>query len=205
MIKEGQLAKLKLILEDGSEQEWECVTDKIEEDRISLIVPRDNPEFTKYFQEGAEIAVSVYSQEGIIAFDSIIMDSAPDSDFIIEFSGEYTKIQRRKHIRAYLETKLVIERLTGQNQITSTVDIGGASIKFVYDGQFRINEWVNSRLYLPFQTVSIRAAGTIVKKPHLLPNEYILLFNQIRDDDRQQIIDKCLDLQTFDINLDRIE
>ena len=190
MIKKGQLTKLRLTLEDSSEHEWECVTKEIEKDRLLLVVPKESPDFMNNFQEGAEVGVNIYSPSGILVFDSIIMESSIDSDFVIEFNGEYTKIQRRRFSRSYLETKIIIERLTGQNLVTSTVDIGGASMKFVYDGEFRPNEWVNSRLYLPFQPASIRAAGTIIKKPHLLENEYILLFNQIREEDREKILGK---------------
>lgn len=191
MIKNGRLTKLKLKLEDNTIQEWECVTKQVESDRLYLNVPKENPDFVRHFKEGKEIDVFVYSPEGIATFNSIIIDSSPESDFSIEYCGEYSVIERRRFPRAYFETKLILERLTCQQLVATTVDIGGNSLKFTYETPFRTNEWVNTRLYIPQLPAPIRTAGTIIKKNHLGEKEYILLFNNINEEARQTILEKC--------------
>lgn len=191
MIRNGRLTRLKLTLEDNSVQEWECVTKDVGNDRLALAVPRENPDFSRYFQEGKEIEVFIYSPEGIATFKSMIIDSCPTSDFVIEYCGEYSVIERRRYPRAYFETKLILERLTCQQLVATTVDIGGCSVKFTYETPFRPNEWVNSKLYIPLLPAPIRIAGTIVKKNHLAEKEYVLLYNNISEEGREKIIEKC--------------
>lgn len=200
MIKKGLLTRLKIILEDNSTHEWECAVEDIDSDRLILAVPKENPEFMSLFTEGTEVSVGIYSSSGVSFFDSIIINSDPDSDFVIEYLCDCPKIDRRKYKRAYFETKALIERLTGQNILTTTIDIGGGSYRFISDTPFRENEWVNTRLRIPMEKISVRVAGTIIKKPHLLDNEYILLFNQLNMDDREMIIQSCHNVETLGAN-----
>lgn len=200
MSKKGLLVRLKTILEDGTIQEWECVVNEVLGDRLSLHVPKDNPQFMSTFKEGTDISVSVISNSGVYFFDSIVIESGCNSDFTIEYGPNCEIVERRKYKRVFTETKALLERLAGQNIIVTTKDLSGGSFKFIYDSTFRSNEWVNLRLKLPLEKESIRTAGTIVKMPHLLENEYLLLFNQIRDDERQRIIDTCEEVQLLGLD-----
>jgi len=197
MIKEGLLTRLKISLEDGSTHEWECAVQDVYKDRLALAVPTENPEFAALFTEGADISVGVFSSSGVSFFDSIVISSGLDSDFVIEYCDDCPKINRRKYKRAYFETKVLIERLTCQNILTSTIDIGGGSYRFTSDTPFRANEWVNTRLRIPLEKSSVRITGTIIKKAHLLDNEYILLFNQVTAEDREMIIKSCDEVETL--------
>lgn len=104
MIKDGRLTKLKLKLADDSIQEWECGTRRIENDRLSSNVPKENPEFMRYFQEGKEIDVRIYTPSEIAVFKSIIIDSFPE--FVIEYDDEYSDVERRGFTRAYYDTTI---------------------------------------------------------------------------------------------------
>lgn len=204
MPQKGLLVRLKAVLEDGTIQEWECVINEDLGDRLSLLVPKDNPVFMSTFTEGTDISVNIISNSGVYSFDSIVIDSDYDSDFTIEYSNDCKKLERRKYKRVYVETKILLERLSGQNIILQTVELSGGSCKFLCDSPFRTNEWVNSRLKLPLEKESVRISGTIVKMPHLAANEYLLLFNQIRDEDRKLIIDKCDEIQSLGLDAEFI-
>lgn len=200
MPQKGLLVRLKAVLEDGTIQEWECIVNEDLGDRLSLQVPKDNPTFMSTFKEGTDISVNIISNAGVYSFDSIVIDADYDSDFTIEYCADCKKIERRRYKRTYVETKVLLERLNGQNIIVKTVELGGGSCKFICDSPFRPNEWVNARLKLPLEKDSIRISGTIVKMAHLSANEYILLFNQIRDDQRKQLIDKCEEVQSLGLD-----
>lgn len=195
LIKEEQKTILTLRLEDNSVRELECFIKEIDKDRLSLTLSEDSTDNANYFEEGSEIAVTVITSTGLNRFDSIVLDSPFESSIVIDYNGEYTEIDRREFPRCKLETKFIIERLMGQNIITTTTDLGGGGLKFIYDGEFRVNEWVNSRIYTELNSPSVRAAGTILKKSHLLENEYLILFNQVNELDREVIVGKCLDVQ----------
>lgn len=198
LIREDQKTKLTVKLEDNSVHELDCFIKEVEKDRLSLTFPEDKLGYAKYFDEGSEVSVKIFTPSGIKAFDSIVLDSPLEPDFVIEYIEEHTEIQRREYLRCDLKTKFIIERHSGENIITHTLDIGGGGIKFYYDGLFNTDEHAKCRLYLPLQFSSVQAIGNIVKKPHMQKDEHVFIFSNIKNADRDRIIKKCFEIQTAD-------
>lgn len=195
VIREDQKAKLVFKLGDKSERELDCFVKDIQKDRLSLAFPKEALSYAEYLQEGNEVPVKIFTPSGIRVFDAMILNSPLEQDFVIEYVEDSIQIQRRAYARVKLETKLIVERSNGQNIITYTHDIGGGGLRFHYEGDFFPNEQVKCRLYLPKQMTSIVAMGEILKKPHLLKNEFIVLFTDIRESDRDRIIKKCFEVE----------
>lgn len=195
-IREKQKAKLSLKLADNSEYELECFIKDIHSDRLSLTIPRDLIAYARHLEEGDEIPVKIFTPAGIRVYNAMVLESPVDSEFVIEYVEDNIQVQRREFVRGTLETKIIIERYGNDNIITHTIDIGGGGIRFFYDGEFYPNELVKCRLYLPFQMSSIQAQGNIIDSPHLLPNEHVILFQNIHNNDRDKIIQKCFEIQT---------
>lgn len=205
LLKKDQKTKLIFRLEDNSEHELECFIKDIENDRISLTFPPEYLPYAKYLDEGSEIYVNIFTPTGITAFNSMVLNSPLEPNFVIEYIDENTDIQRRDYLRCYLQTKFIIEKFNGQNLITQTVDIGGGGIKFYYEGTFKPDEHANCRLYLPMQISSVQAEGKIVYKPHLKTNEHLFVFTNIKMLERDKIIRKCFEMQTAENEEDYIE
>jgi c-di-GMP-binding flagellar brake protein YcgR len=195
-IKEEQLVKLFFKAADGSEKELDCSIKKIYKDRLSINFPKEIIYYTDYLQEGEEVTAKIFTPSGIKIFDAIILNSPLEPEFIIEFVENYIEVQRRKYLRADLETKVIIERSEKGNIVTRTLDIGGGGVRFLFDGNFDYKETVNCLLYLPMYLSSIKATGIIIKDEHLGAKEYVLVFTKIDERERDKIIKKCIEIQS---------
>lgn len=198
-IKENQQVKLSFKTADGSEKDLDCSIKNIYKDRLSLNFPKEIIYYKDYLQEGDEVRAEIYTPTGIKMFEAIILNSPLEYDFVIEFVENFIEIQRRKYLRADLKTKVIIERPEKGNIVTSTLDIGGGGIRFLYEGVFEEKEKVNCLLYLPMYLNSIKASGIIIQDKHLEKNEHVMVFTKIDEKERDKIIKKCLELQSATI------
>ncbi|MDD3437464.1 MAG: PilZ domain-containing protein [Candidatus Gastranaerophilales bacterium] len=193
-IRENQLTKLVFKTADNSEKELCCNIKDIYKDRISLNYPKETMYYLDYLEEGDEVNAQIFTPLGVRMFDSIILDSPREEEFIIEFIDNYIEIQRRKYLRVDLNTKIIIER-EEKNIVTHTLDIGGGGVRFFYNGSFGHHEKVGCFLYLPMLLNSIKAKGIILKDNHLKKDEHVLFFTKIDEGERDKIIKKCFELE----------
>lgn len=194
-IREEQKVKLSFKTYSGTQVELSCVIRDVEKDRLTLSFPKDALSYIEYLQEGNEIPVQIYTPSGIRMFDAVILNSPIDKNFVIEYVEDSIQIQRREYSRVTLETKIIIERTSGENIVTKTMDIGGGGVRFIYSGFFAQNEFAKCRLYLPMHLASVQAEGIIAKKPHLGSNEYVFQFEKISESDRDKILQKCFEIE----------
>lgn len=189
-IKENQKAVLTFKLDDDSEKEISCIVKEVQKDRISLTFPEDMLIYADYFGESTEVPVRICTPNGVKVFETIVINSPLEDEFVIEFGQETKDIQRRKYKRAPMKTKVIINR-EDNNIVTQTMDLSGGGIRFSFDGEFYPNEEVGVMLYLPFQIRSIKAKGTIIEKEYLPKNECVVVFTKIENQDREKIIKNC--------------
>lgn len=199
-IREGQKTKLMFKTADGTEKEFDCFIKEVFPDRLSLSFPRDLLDYACYLEEGTELPVKVFTPTGVKAFDSIIINSPYESEFVIEFVEDHIQIQRREFSRVDLKVKVIIERTDKNNVVSDTIDISGGGIRFLYDGEFEPQEEVGALLYLPNAIRSIKAKGYILKPGHLPPEQHVLLFTSIDENDRDKIVKQCFDIQLSNSN-----
>lgn len=195
-IKENQKVKLSFITAGGYKQEIDCLIKEVFSDRISLDFPDEILDFAESLEEGSELMVKVFTPSGVKVFDSIVLYSPLEHDFVIEYAEIEKEIQRREYTRVLLETKVVIQRRAGKgNIVTNTVDVSGGGIKFYYDGGFEPEEEVNVALFLP-QSKAVQARGIIIYNQKLAATEHVLYFTDIDESDRDRIVKVCFDIQT---------
>ena len=193
-IKEDQKAKLLFKMADDSEKEFDCQIKEVQKDRISLKFPDELLEYSDFLEEGIELPVQIFTPSGIKSFDSIVLNSPLEAEFVIEYSeNNIIQIQRRKYLRTELRTKLIINREGNVNIVTYTNDIGGGGVRFYYAGTFEKEEKVECMLYLPMQMRSVMAKGIVIDGSHLKENEHVLLFTDIDEKERDRIIKACFE------------
>lgn len=195
-IRENQKTKLLFKTEDGSEKELDCSVKKFDKDRISLNYPYDAMDYVDYLQEGDEVTVKIFTPLGVRIFDAVVLDSPLEPEFVVEYVENSTNIQRRSYPRINLKTKVIIEREENDNIVTHTIDISGGGIRFFYEGKIYPGEEVGVLLYLPYMIRSVQAIGVIMKNDNLPKNEYVLLFTEISERERDKIIKQCFEIQT---------
>ncbi len=195
-IKKGQKIKLCFETIDNPDVEVDCFIKEVSKDRLSLDFSDEIFRYIDDLKEGNEMIANIFTPEGIKVFDTIILNSPLEDDFIIEYVERSLKIQRRKYIRAALDAKIIIERLEFDNIITSTTEVGGGGLRFIYEGSFEPKELLGSLLYLPKQIRAIRAKGILLPNEYLPKNEHVLMFTDIDENDRSRIIKQCFEIQT---------
>lgn len=163
-------------------------------DRLTLSFPESKREFAPYLREGTEIKAFIYTFTGIIIVDSIVYDSPFDGQFVIEFNESHQVIQRRKYVRTPFIVDFFIQK-EGGNIKTNTVDIGGGGVRFISDTPLKANDICHVQLRLNSFEPMIKAEGIILKKHFYRPNEYVLEFMIINENDRNKIIQRCLQIE----------
>ncbi len=196
-IRKKQKAKISILLDNGSERNFECFVKEVHSDRIYLDYPKEIIEYGQYLQEGLTLSVKIYTPSGIKMYDAMVLNSPLDFDFVIEYVEDYIQIQRREYLRVPLETKVIIER-ESENIVTKTIDVSGGGIRFLSNKKLNYNEKIKCMLYLPMRLESIKAQGVIIRAPHLPQGQYIMLFEKISERDRDKIVKKCFELQAAD-------
>lgn len=199
-VRKGQKVKLQFKTVDNSSNDVDCFIEEIYSDRISLTVSDYVLKYSQYFNEGEELAAKIFTPIGVKFFDTIVLNSPEESEFVIEFIEDAPQLQRREYTRVELETKVIIERKDADNLVTHTVDISGGGIRFISPVAFKSDEEVLVFLYLPFSIRSIQAQSVIVKNEHLGENEYVALFTQIDERERDKIIKQCFETQAAKLN-----
>ena len=195
-LKKGEKLKIKFNISSIRSYEISCLIKWIESDRISLIYPENDQNLTKYLHEGKEIEVVVYSDKGVFAFDSIVMDSPFSRDFIIEYPEEKTKIQRREYVRAPIRTEFVLTKAeyTVKSQ---TINIGGGGVRFTSDKEFKISDKWDFMLNLSKNNIIATGTGEIlysIKQDNNVVS--VIKFLEIEEITRNKIIKICFEEET---------
>lgn len=193
--RKGQKVKLKFKMADNSDKEIDCYITEIHSDRLFLTKPGELFNYIQYFDEGKELSVRIFTPIGVKIFDTIVLNSPLESDFVIEYIEDSLQIQRREYTRVELDLKVIIEKQGKGNLITHTVDISGGGLRFYCEESFEPDESVGVYLYLPFSIRSIQSKAIIIKNSHLPKNEHVLCFTEINERDRDKIIKQCFETQ----------
>ncbi len=179
-----------------------CDIKSFDNDRIYLEFPEENKNFIKDFPEGKEIGVLIYTNSGIFIFDSIVINSPLEQDFVIELPDEKKKIQRREYLRAPMKLKLNLNK-DDVNYEVQTINIGGGGIRFVAQEQFNINDLWGFSFVLP-QGDEIKGVGkilyTILQGKNIVS---VITFNSISETERNKLIKLCFDEEIKNLNVKR--
>lgn len=194
-IKENQKVQLSFKLADGSSKEIDCLVVEAYTDRISLTAPAEVIEYSDYLGEGEELNVKIFTPSGVKIFDTIVLDSPLEPEFVIEYIQTATAIQRREFVRVDMELKVLLQKEDKTNLVTRTVNVSGGGLRFYSEGSFVPQEIVNITLYMP-EDRAVQAKGVIIPNEFLPPNEYVLSFSEIQERERDRIIKKCFEAQS---------
>lgn len=191
-LKTDQAVRLNFSTPSFNEVSLTCRIKWTEHDRICLDFPSTGKKFLKELPEGKEIGVVVYTASGIFVFDSIVINSPLEEEFVIEFPQEKKKIQRREYLRAAVNLQLFLMKDCIEYE-TRTINIGGGGIRFVVKDRLSVNERWNFSLLLPGEKV-IKGSGKILYT--LLQGQStagVITFTDLSETERNRIIKLCFE------------
>lgn len=195
-IAKNQKAKIFFDGENGIEMELDCIVKTIYDDRIELAYPEDAEPLKQYLEEGTPIDIKIFTPSGLMVFESMVINSPYDDEFVVEYVEDAVVIQRRDYSRSPLKTKLTLE-LSKEVFIASTIDISGGGIKFCSKEELEPEQVVKGKLYLRNYDAPASFEAVILDNPSLQPDEYTLAFTNIDEKERDKIIKTCfaIDMQ----------
>lgn len=199
-LKIGNEVKIEYLNCDGQVESIVAKIANIEYDRLEVSKPRENYEQAcQYLNEGTTILVYIYTNNGIRAFDSIVLNPLKEK-LIIDFPNDYKNIQRRKYIRAsWISQAILIDPKTNESFNITTKDLGGEALKFITNRLLKQDEEYKISLTLDNFLPSVIIKGRIEKKKHFKEQEYLFFYENIKDSDRNKIIKKCLELEVCEM------
>lgn len=194
-IKKDQKVKLFLKMADGSQKEVDCQTKEVYSDRISLTTPPEVLENAEYLDEGEEFVVKIFTPTGVKIFDTIVLDSPHEEEFVIEYAAIASEVQRREYVRVPMQVKIVVQREgAAKGVVSSTMDVSGGGLRFTYNNELTPGEEVQVTMYFP-EIRNILVKGVVIHNDFLPDDVFVLAFTEINEMDRDRIIKKCFEEQ----------
>ncbi len=191
-LEKGQKVRLRFDMSSLREESITCVVKWFEDDRVALVFPENQENIAKNLFEGKELEAILYTDSGIYVFDSVVINSPLEHDFVIEIPDDKKRIQRRDYIRAAFNLKMFLMQENRQLE-TKTVNIGGGGIRFLVKEELKPEDVWNFMLYLPDNTF-VKGRGIILYS-FLQGNTIVsvIKFSDISETDRNRIIKKCFE------------
>jgi c-di-GMP-binding flagellar brake protein YcgR len=189
----GHKARLMFKISTIRSADITCCIKWIEKDRIALVFPDEAQEFAQYLYEGKELNVIAHTNFGIYNFESVVIDSPFNHDFVIEFPEENTKIQRRGYVRMPLKLELTLER-SGTKIRTRTINISGGGVRFRIDKELGPAEIWKFNIYLPKWDEYVQGFGEVLYS--IKQNKSVISvikFTDIAEVCRNKIIKMCFE------------
>lgn len=202
-LEAGQKIRLKFNTSSLRSESLTCVVKWFEEDRVALVFPDEGQYLIKSLPEGKDLEAVVYTDSGIYAFDSIVINSPLEHDFIIEMPDEKKRIQRRDYVRAPFNLKFILSNKDKEIE-TKTINIGGGGVRFLVKEELKPNALWNFTLHMPDGMIA-KGKGIILYS--FLQGKMIisvLKFVDISETERNRIIKKCFEEEVKNIKLKKL-
>lgn len=191
----GQKVQIVFKNDRGENLQIICDIKEILEDSLVLNYPDNFMQFAEFLEEGTEIQANIFAGPHIKVLDSIILAEPHNSTIEIDFPEDYETIQRRAYIRENLEYPITIKNEQQCIEAT-TLDMGGGGFRFKTDQHIEPDAFVHISICLNEHKAMLECIGKVSRKDHFPEGEYLVEFIEISENDRNKIIQKCIQAQT---------
>lgn len=193
---------VEILIADGEYKgKYKTHIDEVGERLLSVFAPTYQGTVIP-LHEGEKVEIVFWDEIASYAMDTVIVQriAVPIPIFVLEFSDEIQRVQRRNFVRvpaSYPLTYRVIER-TGLSQMKRgrTLDLSGGGMRFETPEKLDNGAILHTSLELPVGEISTPARVCRVEKNEDSRNYAISLeFFQISERERDQVIRCVFDLQ----------
>ncbi len=181
--------KVTLIFQkDNSMIEMVCSIENIYDDRLELNLPQYFMRYINYLQVGKRVTAKVFSKVGTIDFNTVIISSPLEEEFLIEFDYNAIKITPGAELPV-VQAIEALELVSEEGAIvTKTFEISSDYIKFYSDKKFNLEDNLTGTLRLSKNYGKITFSGIITDHDAVYDNEYTLHFSTITEVDKQILL-----------------
>ena len=182
--------KIALIFQKGDALiEMLCTIEKIYDDRLELALPQYFMRYIDSLQVGSKVTAKVFTKLGTIDFNSVIIKSPLEDEFIIELDYNALKLTPGEDIPVIAAVEKIFIQSDNESMSTKTLQLSTEYIKFTSSKQkFNINDVIEGTLNLPKDYGIINFKAIISEIDDVFDNEYKATFTTITELARQDLL-----------------
>ena len=188
LIKSGQ--KISIYFQKGENLvEISCLITKAYEDRIVVELPQYFMRYIEFLNVGQRLTVKVFSKIGTVDFNTIIISSPLEDDFMIEYDRNAIKLTPTSEIPSVEAIESLNIKLPDSNILKEkTFVLSTEYIKFYSDYSFKVNDTFEGELILPKNYGIINFTGTVSEVDPVYDNEFTASYSNMIEEDRQALL-----------------
>ncbi|MDD3150097.1 MAG: PilZ domain-containing protein [Candidatus Gastranaerophilales bacterium] len=199
IFQQGDKAVIKFDISSIRHEEVSCGVVRVEKDRMILDFPDDKIKIASYLPEGKDINLLIYTSTGIRVFDSIVINSPFEENFIVEYYEETDLIQRRDYLRVDIDLDLILAN-SEERVKTKVTNIGGGGVRFLSNGHFMLNSQWDFTIYSPSWDFPVRGIGNVINTLKLNGQlQSVIQFTEINELERNKIIKLCFEIEAHNL------
>ena len=182
--------KIALIFQKGDNLiEIICTIEKIYDDRLELALPQYFMRYIDSLQVNSRVTAKVFTKLGTIDFNSVIIKSPLEDEFVIEFDYNAIKLTAGEDIPVVAAVEPIFIQKDNDNISTKTLHLSTEYIKFASSKyKFSINDVIDATLNLPEDYGIIKFKAIISEIDDVFDDEYKATFSTITEIDRQNLL-----------------
>lgn len=187
LFTEGQ--KITLYFQKNTNMvEMICSVEKVQDDRLDLILPQYFMRYIEFLQVGCKITAKAFSKLGTIDFNSVVIYSALEDTFTIELDYNSVRLTPGKELPVVSAIEHLEVKRENEIALCKTFELSTDYIKFYSEQKFDIEEEFEATLILPKDYGIIKFKAVITEVDPVYDNEYTALFTTMTEVDRQSVL-----------------
>lgn len=182
--------KIALIFQKGENLiEILCTIEKIYDDRLELALPQYFMRYIDSLQVNSKVTAKVFTKLGTIDFNSVIIKSPLEDEFVIELDYNALKLTTGENIPMVAAVEPIYIQKDDENLSTTTLQLSTEYVKFTSSKlKFNINDVINATLNLPGDYGIINFKAIISEIDDVFDDEYKASFTTITEIDKQNLL-----------------
>ena len=177
-----------LIQKDEKLVEISCKISEVKEDRLYVDLPPYFMRYIKYLEVGKRLTVKVFTKDGTVDFNAVVITSPLEDEFSIELDENAQKLVPGSEYNAVKAIELLKIKYNNEDFTGNTFEISTDSLKFTCDKDFCIDEHFDCELVLPESYGIISFRATIIEVNTEYYNEYRISYSYMNEQDREKLL-----------------
>lgn len=188
LIKSGQ--KISIYFQKReSLVEISCLITKAYEDRLVVELPQYFMRYIEFLSVGQPLTAKIFSKIGTIDFNTIIISSPLEDDFMIEYDKNAIKLTPASDIPSVEAIENLNIVLSESNVLREkTFVLSTNYIKFYSDYSFKVNDTFKGEIILPKNYGIINFTGIVSEVDPVYDNEFTASYSNMTEEDQQALL-----------------
>ena len=187
LFNEGQ--KLTLFFKkDSNMVEMTCEIEQVFDDRLSLLLPQYFMRYIDFLQVGSKLTAKVFSKVGTIDFNTLVISSPLEDNFVIEMDYNAICLTTGDEIPVINAIETLEINSEEVNLNLKTFEISTNYIKFNSKTKLEINDTFDCVLKFPKDYGIINFSAIVTEIDPIYDTEYTAVYTTMTEQARQSLL-----------------